>query len=289
MASHKRRSAPTYLVRLRGRWHGSFHYVDSLGSECWRRAVSPYPSDYQRSLAWAAACRLDWIRQHETELRQAEEERKRPPTLGELLDAYRADCEERGTRLDREASRARRVLDTLGRATPYTDLTPARIAAWRASLREQRHLSARALNAYVTLLQGALNLVVRRGAVPANPLRYLGKIREPERIPEPLSQRQVQALVAALDDYEARIAAGEATAAGGGVRRRDVRRPDPAAVTCGARALPRGAGARRGVAARRAASVAARRVQHTASERSDGGMLAPANQGAGDRGGRRYG
>ena len=218
----RRRSAPTYLVRLRGRWHGSFHYVDSLAGEHWRRAVSPYPFDYQRSLAWAAAWRLDWIRQHEAELRQVEEESRRPPILGELLDAYEADCKERGTRwVGHEGSRAKWLLETLGRETPYTDLTPVRIAAWRASLREQRHLSARSLNAYVTLLQGALNLAVRRGAIPENPLRYLGKIREPERIPEALSQRQVQALIAALDDYEARIAAAE------GSRAQASRKPNP--------------------------------------------------------------
>ncbi len=55
----------------------------------------------------------------------------------------------------------------------------------------------------MTFLQGVLNLAVRRGAIPTNPLRYLGKLPEAERVPEALSARQVQALIAALDEYEA--------------------------------------------------------------------------------------
>ena len=209
MPTHKRRSAPTYLVKRREKWHGRFRHVDSLGTEHWPCEVSPFPLDYQRSLAWVAAWRLDWIRDHEAALRTAEEERQRPPTLGELLDTYEADCRERGTRwVGHEASRAKWLQETLGRETPYTDLTPPRIAAWRAALRESRQLSARTLNAYVTLLQGALNLAVRRGVIPTNPLRYLGKLPEPERVPEALSVRQVRALIAALDDYEALAAAG---------------------------------------------------------------------------------
>ena len=61
----------------------------------------------------------------------------------------------------------------------------------------------------MTLLQGTLNLAVRRGVIPTNPLRYLGKLPEAERIPEALSVRQVQALIAALDGYDALAAAGE--------------------------------------------------------------------------------
>jgi integrase len=224
MPGRKRRSAPTYLVQRRGKWHGRFRHVDSLDNVHWPCEVSPCPLDYQRSLAWVAAWRLDWIRDHEAALRSGEEERQRPP-LGELLDAYEADCRERGTRWDHEASRAKWLQETLGRETPYTELTPPRIAAWRASLRESRRLSARTLNAYVTLLQGALNLAVRRGVIPANLLRYLGKLPEAERIPEALSVRQVQALIAALDEYEALWAAGERS------RAQAARRANPTRVS----------------------------------------------------------
>jgi len=224
MPSRIRRSAPTYLVKRRGKWHGRFRHIDSLGSENWPCEISPHPLDYQRSLAWAPACRMDWIRAHETELRAAEVERQRPPTLGELLDAYEADCSERGTRWDREASRAKRLQEALARETPYTDLTPPRIAAWRASVREGRRLSIRSLNAYVTLLQAALNLGVRRGVIPVNPLRYLGRLPEPGRIPEALSVRQVQALIGALDEYEALAAAGERSRAQAGRRVNPTRR-----------------------------------------------------------------
>jgi hypothetical protein len=67
---------------------------------------------------------MDWIRDHEAALRTAEEERQRPPTLGELLDAYETDCRERGTRwVGHEASRAKWLQETLGRETPYADLS----------------------------------------------------------------------------------------------------------------------------------------------------------------------
>ncbi|MGD1146932.1 MAG: site-specific integrase [Thermoanaerobaculaceae bacterium] len=221
MPTHKRRSAPTYLIRRRGRWHGRFRYVDSLGRVCWPCEVSPNALDYHRSLAWAPAWRVDWIRAHEAELRAAGEERQRPLSVGELFAAYEADCKERGTRWDREASRAKRLLEELGSETPYADLTPNAIAAWRASARERRGLSARTLNAYLTLLQGALNLAVRRGAIAENPIRYLGKLPEAELIPEALSVRQVQALLAALEDLEALAAAGERS------RAQAARKPNP--------------------------------------------------------------
>jgi integrase len=209
MAVRKRRSAPTYLVKRRGKWHGRFRHVDSLGQAHWPCEVSPNPADYQRSLTWAPGWRLDWIRAHETELRELQDEAQRPPTLEELLAAYEVDCKERGTRWDREKSRAAAVKTGLGAETPYTDLNPTRIVEWRASMRAQRRLSPRSLNAYLTLLQAALNLAVRNGVIPANPLRHLGKLPEPERIPEALSVRQVQALIAALDEYEAIAAAGD--------------------------------------------------------------------------------
>jgi integrase len=209
MAARKRRSAPTYLVKRRGKWCGRFRHNDSLGQVHWPCEVSPRPLDYQESLNWAPAWRLEWIRKHEAELRAFEEEQRRPPSLEELLQAYEADCKERGTRWDREKSRAAALKTGLGAETPYTDLTPTRIVEWRASVRAQRRLSARSLNAYVALLQAALNLAVRRGVIPANPLRHLGKLPEQERIPEALSVHQVQALIAALDEHEALLAAGE--------------------------------------------------------------------------------
>jgi integrase len=213
MVARRRRSAPTYLVKRRGKWHGRFRDVDSLGQEHWVCEISPSPLDYQQSLTWAAGWRLEWIRTHEAELREAQEEKRRSPTLGDLLGAYEADCKERGTRWDREASRAKILQETLGIQTSYMDLTPIRIVEWRARLRAERRLSARSLNAYVTLLQAALNLAVRRGTIPVNPLRHLGKLPEASRIPEALSVRQVQALIAALAPYEASVAAGEGTKA----------------------------------------------------------------------------
>jgi len=199
----RRRSAPTYLVKRRGKWHGRFRHVDSIGQVHWPCHISPAPLDYRRSLLWAQTWRAEWIHAHELELRCEDEERRRPPTLGELLDAYAADCQERGTRWDRECSRAKWIQATLGRETPYSDLTPARIASWRTALRSGRHLSPRSLNAYATLLQAALNLAVRSGAIPVNPIRHLGKLPELRGMPEALSLRQVHGLIGAIEEYEA--------------------------------------------------------------------------------------
>ena len=61
----------------------------------------------------------------------------------------------------------------------------------------------------MTLLQGALNLAVRRGLIPTNPLRYLGKLPETERVPETLPVRQVHTRIGALDEHESLTAVGE--------------------------------------------------------------------------------
>ena len=79
MVVRKRRSAPTYLVRRRGKWHCRSRYLDSLGHEHWPCEVSSYPLGYQRSQGWPSTWRLDWIWEHEAQVRELQGERQRPP------------------------------------------------------------------------------------------------------------------------------------------------------------------------------------------------------------------
>lgn len=221
MAGYKRRSAPTYLYfdRSRGAWHLRFRYVDSLGRVHWPRERSPWPRAYRLSLAWAPNRRLEIIRELEDELRRLDAERSAAPTLGAIMDAYAADARERGTRWDgSEAYRADVILETLGRETPADELTRGRVIAWRSALRAERArpdgegarpLSNRSLNAYVTLLQAALNHAAEVGIIAANPLGHLKRLPEARRTPPALSEHQVAALFEALPEWEAQqVAAG---------------------------------------------------------------------------------
>lgn len=148
MVARRRRTVPTYLVRRRGQWCGRFRHVDSLSIEHWPRKVSPSPLDYQRSLAWVAAWRLDWIRDHEVALRAAEDERQRPPTLGELWAPTRpiAGSAGPGGWARRPAARSGSGRRSGGkpptRTSPRLGSPPGETAC-----RESRRLSARTLNA----------------------------------------------------------------------------------------------------------------------------------------------
>ena len=130
-----RRSAPTYLTFSRDAWHLRFRYVDSLGQVHWPRERSPWPADYRLSVQWAPIRRAEIIQEIEAELRRLDPEA--PVTLGQVLDAYEADCRQRGTRLDKEGSRLAVIRETLG-AVAVEDLTPARLQVWREDLRATR-------------------------------------------------------------------------------------------------------------------------------------------------------
>jgi len=193
------RSAPSYLTRdeERGAFDLRFRYVDSIGRVHWPRERSPYPADLARSRQWAAWRRAEIVREIEAEIVRVEAERAAPVTLGDVLDAYAADCRERGTAWSREAARARIIRKTLGAATPAAELTAGRIAAWRSELRAHRKLAPRSANAYVNIVRAALNLAVERGVLADNPMSGLRNLPEPLREPPALSERQVGALLAA--------------------------------------------------------------------------------------------
>ena len=204
-----RPAAPTYLRwdEARGGWFLRFRYTDSCGREHWPRERSPYPAQRRASVAWAAARRLELIRDIERDLRRVEELRTAPITLGAVMAAYEADARERGTRWDgSEAYRAEVVLATIGRETPAEELTQGRILAWRREVRARRKgapLANRSLNAYTTLLQAALNHAVAIGMIPANPLAGLKRLPEARRVPPALTERQVAALFGALPAWQA--------------------------------------------------------------------------------------
>jgi site-specific recombinase XerD len=194
------RSAPSYLVfdENRGAWDLRFRYIDSIGRVHWPRERSPYPQDLVRSRQWAPWRRAELVREIEAEILRVETERAAPVTLGQVLDAYAADCRERGTRWESsEEYRARAVRETLGEDTPALDLTAGRLAAWRTDIRESRSLSPRSCNAYVNIVRAALNLAVERGLLAASPLGRLRSLPEPLRQPPALSERQVGAILAA--------------------------------------------------------------------------------------------
>ena len=246
MAEHKRRAAPTYLYfdKSRDAWHLRFRYVDSLGRVHWPRQRSPWPRAYRQSLAWAPTRRLEIIRALEEELRRLDAERMAAPTLGAVMDAYAVDARERGTRWEgSESYRAKVIVHTLGRETSIEQLTRGRVMAWRSTLRverarpakrahnltrescqviqtgaekpthnmsaekQSRPLSNRSLNAYVTLLQAALNHAVEVGMIALNPLGRLKRLPEAKRTPPALSEQQVAALFEALPEWQAQQAA----------------------------------------------------------------------------------
>ena len=231
------RRAPTYLFfdQARDGWYLRFRHVDTLGRRHWPRERSPWPADYRRSVAWAPIRRAELIAEIEADLRRLDPEK--PRTLGEVLDTYAADARSRGVAwTGGEEYRAEVLRQAIGPETPWTELTPAAIAALRNQLRDDRArvrlerdgagevkrtrapLSPRSLNAYVNLLQAALNLAVRRREIPHNPLAGLGRLREPDAEPTPFSDAQLVALFVALEDWKAEAAAeletvhrGEAT------------------------------------------------------------------------------
>lgn len=220
--TRSRRSAPTYVFfdRERGAWYLRFRYVDRAGRVHWPRKRSPYGQALKPSIPWAAAQRLELIREIEEEVGRLDVERQTTPTLGEIMDAYAADARERGTRWDgSESYRAAVIVETLGRETPITELTKGRIAAWRTALRTDRArpekgqrnmpgnmprpLSNRSLNAYVTLIRSALNHAVELEVITANPIAGLSRLPETQREPPALSERQIAALFEALPAWEA--------------------------------------------------------------------------------------
>jgi len=199
------RTAPSYLTRdeARGVWDLRFRYADSIGRVHWPRERSPYPADLARSRQWAAWRRAEIIREIEAEILRVEEAHAAPVTLAQVLDAYAADCRERGTRWEgNEAYRARTIRDTLGAETPAVELTAGRVAAWRTELREQRQLGPRSCNAHVNIIRAALNLAVERELLGENPMRRLRNLPEPLRQPPALSERQVGAVLAACHVWQ---------------------------------------------------------------------------------------
>jgi len=236
VAEHKRRAAPTYLYfdKSRDAWHLRFRYVDSLGRVHWPRQRSPWPRAYRQSLAWAPTRRLEIIRALEEELRRLDAERMAAPTLGAVMDAYAVDARERGTQWEgSESYRAKVIVHTLGRETSIEQLTRGRVMAWRSALRverarrwvcqvdnsaeksthnmsaqkQNRPLSNRSLNAYMTLLQAALNHAVEVGMIAVNPLGRLKRLPEARRTPPALSEHQVAALFEALPEWQDQQAA----------------------------------------------------------------------------------
>jgi len=203
-----RRSAPRYIIWKHDAWYGHWRYVNPDGTVHWPSPRSPYADrkrDERKAAAWAGAERTKWIRAHQADLRA----RSRPsePTLGEIVAAYAVDARARETRWEgSESCRAGVILATMGAATPYTSLTPARITTWRAKLPDLRgrRLSNRSLNAYTTILQTALNYAVRQGMIPANPLELLRRLPEARRVPPALSEHQVAALFEALPAWTRR-------------------------------------------------------------------------------------
>jgi len=195
-------SSPSYITFSRGAWHLRCRYVDSIGRTHWPRERSPYPADRVRSRQWAPLRRAEIIAAIETDILRVVEEAQRPVTLRDVMQQYETDCRERGTRWQTEAPRVKVALRSLGADTPASTLTSARIAAWRAALRQRRRLSARSCNAYTALVSAALNLAVARGILPENPMRALKRLPEPPTRPRALSERQVAAIMWACRVWE---------------------------------------------------------------------------------------
>ncbi|RLE28279.1 MAG: hypothetical protein DRJ65_00185 [Acidobacteria bacterium] len=121
----------------------------------------------------------------------------RPKTFGELADAYEKDAIDRGTRWDKEKSRWKVLVEEFGRHTPAESITPAQVLEWRPDFRARRKLSARSVNAYVTLLKTVFNLAVRSGLVKANPAHHLRPYEEARTDVEWLTHDQLHAIFVA--------------------------------------------------------------------------------------------
>jgi len=168
---------PTYLTQLRGRFYCRFDYVDECGRRHSIRHLSPCPNDRDRSLVWAARHRLEVIDD------MSRSGIPTGPTFGELAEAYAADAWERGVRWDKMRHRYAVLIGEWGRETPAERITGARVLNWRAELRRRRGLSARSVNAYVTLLKAIFNLAAAGGRIPSNPITGVRTIPERHELP----------------------------------------------------------------------------------------------------------
>ncbi len=203
---------PSYLTwdAQAHRWVGKFAYpCEAHGATHWPRKQSPYTAkaDRNRAALWAHDWRRQWIEAHDAAIAAGP-----TPTLGQVITRYEADARARGVRWARDGgSRAGVILATLGKDTPVSELTPAKVAAWRARIREDRvrpsgrPLANRSLNAYTTLLQAALNFAASPevAMIQANPLARLRRLPETLRVPPALSEVQIAAVLRALDVWEA--------------------------------------------------------------------------------------
>ncbi len=154
----------------------------------------------------AAALRAEVERKLREDLRE-----RRPhgvPTWGEAVELYRASCEERGTRLDREGYRLDILLEEWGRMMPLANMTKAEVLQWRGDFRRRRKgrdgaLSPRATNAYLTLIVSVMNHAVDCGLLAAHDLHRRLKLEEPRADVRVLSRLQVDKLLIGASEWEA--------------------------------------------------------------------------------------
>ncbi len=188
-----------------------------------RRKRDDRPTAVSQAAEWRAA----WIEDHE-----AEHEAVAVITVGRVLALYAADAGQR-TRWDKEHARLRVLEAELGADTPVETLTVAGITAWRDRLRTEgrdqrgrrgrrrKPLAARSVNAYLILLQAAMNYAVKAGLLEHNHLRHVRKLPEEYGLPEALTMVQLEALWTALDAWEAEAGARVARAEAGTNTRAD--------------------------------------------------------------------
>ena len=130
-------------------------------------------------------------------------------TFRHLAEAWLADARARGLYL-KSATYMIKILQDEMPEGPAVEVLPEQIRAVRDKIRADRSLAPRTTNHYMTLTHGVFQLAIDEGRLKdptgrriANPVAAVKRLREPKRRPVRFSMVQLQALLAALDDYEA--------------------------------------------------------------------------------------
>lgn len=87
------------------------------------------------------------------------------------------------------------------RELPVEDLTAHKIETWMARMYDEKNLTAGSVNRRKSYLSTILNKGVVWGYLDENPARRVAKLKEDPRIPDPLTDEDVDQLLAVLPEY----------------------------------------------------------------------------------------
>ncbi|MDB2620168.1 hypothetical protein N9X87_00015 [bacterium] len=141
-------------------------------------------------------------------------------TLDQLADRWEADAKRRGVVMTTVKHMIPIIKETLPSSIQTSvdvgtrgawsglaaDIKPADVRSWIRSLQTDRDLGPRASNHYLSILSGWYNLAIDDDELDANPAARVRREKLPKKRAAAFSLHQMQAILAALDDFEARAA-----------------------------------------------------------------------------------